>query len=94
MEIFAEDADDYCTVVVRDNGIGIAAERLPRVFEPAYRAHAQLDAALGAEGYGLGLAIVRDCATDQNWKVTVESVEGKGSIFRVSIPHDRRNPPA
>jgi signal transduction histidine kinase len=94
VEIFAEDADDYCTVVVRDNGIGIAAERLSRVFEPAYRAHAQLDATLGAEGYGLGLAIVRDCATDQNWKVTVESVEGKGSIFRVSIPHDRRNPPA
>jgi signal transduction histidine kinase len=94
VEILAEDADDHCTIVVRDNGIGIAAERLPRVWEPAYRAHAQLDAALGADGYGLGLAIVRDCATDQNWKITVESVEGKGSIFRISIPHDRRNPPA
>lgn len=92
VEIFAADAARHCTVTVRDNGIGIAPDRLPLIFDRSYRAHPQLDAALGADGHGLGLAIVRDCASDQNWKIEVESEEGSGSTFRIVIPHADREP--
>jgi signal transduction histidine kinase len=92
VEIVAEDAARHCIVTVRDNGIGIAPDRLPLIFDRAYRAHPQLDAALGTTGHGLGLAIVRDCASDQNWTIEVDSEEGAGSTFRVVIPHADREP--
>jgi signal transduction histidine kinase len=92
VEIFADDTASHCIVTVRDNGIGIASNQLSRIFERSYRAHPQLDAALGADGHGLGLAIVRDCANDRNWKIEVESEEGVGSTFRVVIPHAGREP--
>jgi len=73
------------TIVVHDNGIGIAADRLPYIFDRAYRAHVQRDAELGTFGFGLGLTIVRDCAKDQGWDLSVESSEGEGTTFRIAI---------
>ena len=60
----------------RDNGVGIPPDHLPRIFERAYRAHADRDEELGTDGLGLGLAIVRDCVKDQGGEVSVESVPG------------------
>ena len=82
---------------VRDNGVGIAPEHLPRIFERAYRAHADRDEELGTDGFGLGLAIVRDCVDDQGGQVTVESVLGEGATFTVTLPTQSaglRRPPS
>ena len=46
---------------VRDNGLGMTAEQLKRVFTPFFRAHANLEKTHHIEGLGLGLSIVRDC---------------------------------
>jgi signal transduction histidine kinase len=77
------------SMVVRDNGTGIAAEHLPRVFERAYRAHADRDKELGTDGFGLGLAIVSDCVKDLSGAITVESSPGEGTVFKVTLPRPR-----
>jgi signal transduction histidine kinase len=92
VEISAERTADCCTVVVRDNGIGIAQDQVPYIFERSYRAHAKRDVELGTQGFGLGLAIVRDCANDQGWDLSVDSQERLGTTFRVSIPLARTGP--
>ena len=86
VEVLGEAHSDVCAIIVRDNGMGIAPEHLPRIFERAYRAHADRDAELGTEGFGLGLAIVHDCVTDQGGHVRVESRPGEGATFRVTLP--------
>jgi signal transduction histidine kinase len=89
VEMRGESRPDACVIVVRDNGVGIPPGHLPRIFERAYRAHADRDEELGTDGLGLGLAIVRDCVEDQGGQVSVESVPGEGATFTVILP---RNP--
>jgi signal transduction histidine kinase len=84
---------------VSDNGPGIDAEDLPRIFERFYRGkRATLGAdegagdAWGVEGAGLGLAIVQSVARAHRGLVRVESAPGKGSTFTVEIPMAVRAP--
>jgi signal transduction histidine kinase len=86
VEIASETTDAATRLHVRDNGIGIAPERIPHIFERAYRAHVQRDLELGTFGFGLGLAIVRDCAADHGWTLSVDSREGEGTAFTVVMP--------
>jgi two-component system, OmpR family, phosphate regulon sensor histidine kinase PhoR len=74
---------------VRDNGPGIAAEHLPRIFERFYRVDKARSRELG--GTGLGLAIVRHLAEGMGATVTVESTLGKGTAFRVTVPPGREH---
>jgi len=71
-------------VAVRDEGCGIAAEHLPRIFERFYR----LDKARSREagGTGLGLAIVEHIAQAHGGRVSVESKLASGSTFFVHLP--------
>lgn len=69
-------------VSVRDSGIGMDAEDLPRLFEPYFRAQS----ATGIAGTGLGLNIVREIVELHGGRITVESEAGKGSTFTVSLP--------
>jgi heavy metal sensor kinase len=73
------------TLEVADNGIGIAAEALPHVFERFYRADKARSRESG--GSGLGLAIVKAICNAHSGDVKIVSSEGVGSRFIVELPH-------
>ena len=69
---------------IRDFGIGIPAEHLPRLFESfttVKRAGTE-----GEKPFGLGLSITRQVAEEHQGEVLVESTEGIGSVFRLVVP--------
>lgn len=69
---------------VRDNGLGIAAEHIPRLTERFYR----IDTGRSREkgGTGLGLAIVKHALARYEGELHIESDIGKGSVFRCDLP--------
>jgi signal transduction histidine kinase len=70
---------------VRDTGVGIPSEQLERVFDPFVQLDTQpVDTT--QRGVGLGLAISRDLARAMDGELTVESVQGEGSVFTVELP--------
>lgn len=69
-------------LIVRDNGVGIAAEMLPIVFEK-YR---QAEAGAPHGGLGLGLAIVRTLVERHDGAVSIESELGRGTTVTVDLP--------
>jgi two-component system phosphate regulon sensor histidine kinase PhoR len=71
-------------LTVADNGSGIPARELKRIFEPFYRGAASTNS--GRRGSGLGLAIVEQTARAHGGRVTVESEPGRGSSFTVHLP--------
>ena len=71
-------------ILVRDNGDGIPAQHVERLFERFYRVDRARSRELG--GTGLGLAIVKHLALLHNGEVTVESELGKGSTFTIHLP--------
>ncbi|MGI9952466.1 ATP-binding protein [Moorellaceae bacterium AZ2] len=71
-------------VEVRDTGIGIPEESLPRIFERFYRVDKARSRAMG--GTGLGLAIVKHMVESYGGSVGVESQVGKGSTFHFVVP--------
>lgn len=73
-------------VSVRDEGCGIAAEHLPRIFERFYRIDRARSRQLG--GTGLGLAIVKHIMALHHGAACVESTLGKGSCFRLHFPRE------
>jgi heavy metal sensor kinase len=76
--------DNEAVCEVADNGMGIPAEALPRVFERFYRVDAARNREFG--GAGIGLSIVQAICAAHNGRVEVESTEGRGSCFRVRLP--------
>jgi signal transduction histidine kinase/DNA-binding response OmpR family regulator len=75
---------DSARLIVRDTGIGISREDLPRIFERFHR----VEGAKGRtfEGSGIGLSLVHELARLQGGDVGVESTPGQGSTFTVTIP--------
>ena len=71
----------YVRFWVRDNGTGIAAQNLERLFEPFARFNPG-----AASGHGLGLSIVRRIVSRLNGTVQVESTPGQGSTFSFVLP--------
>jgi heavy metal sensor kinase len=69
---------------VEDNGAGISKEALPHIFERFYRTDKARSRQMG--GAGLGLAIVQAICLAHGGEVRVESTEGRGSLFIVSLP--------
>ena len=81
------------TIGVRDTGVGIAPEHLPRVFERFYRVDASRSRAEG--GTGLGLAIVKHLVEAHGGRVSAESAVGVGTTVRFVLPvADRSSSPA
>jgi signal transduction histidine kinase len=75
---------------VEDDGIGIPAEALPRIFDRYVRIPNPGTA--GVRGLGLGLSLVRALAEAHGGSVDVESLPGKGSRFRLLLPMGRCGP--
>ena len=75
---------DSVTIRVSDTGIGIATGKHEAIFEPFIQLRESLSDR--ESGVGLGLAISRDLARAMNGDVTVESSEGKGARFTLSLP--------
>ena len=84
VEVSVSAEDGQVVLCVRDHGIGIPSRDLERVFERFYRVDKARSRATG--GTGLGLSIVRHVAEAHGGEVTVESTEGEGSTFRLTIP--------
>ena len=79
-------SDAECRLVVRDNGIGIPADRIDSIFDRFSRAHADRDDLYGVTGVGLGLSIVADCVRAMGGRVAVESSEEFGTAFLITLP--------
>jgi PAS domain S-box-containing protein len=78
----------YAVLEVRDDGPGIPAAQLPRIFEPYFTTKPS------GEGTGMGLTLVRNIARENGGFVEVESQEGRGTAFRVHLPERRPGPSA
>jgi len=82
VEIKALNESDNVQISVVDNGIGIADEHLPHVFERFYK----VDKSRSDFGTGLGLAIVKHIINAHDGEVNVSSVQGEGSSFTIVLP--------
>lgn len=89
VSLIVEKQPEGITFTVVDTGIGIPADKLPLLFRP----FSQLDSQLNRQyaGTGLGLALSRNLARLHGGDITVESTEGEGSRFTLSLP-DAPNP--
>ncbi len=82
--ITAEEYPDVLVVSIADEGVGIPARDQVRVFERFYKVDRARQRGLG--GTGLGLAIARHIAEAHGGRIWLDSTEGKGSTFSLSLP--------
>jgi two-component system NtrC family sensor kinase len=74
-------SDDHkLHIVVRDDGVGIPADIVPRIFEPF------LTTKESGRGVGLGLAISRSILERHSGNIEVQSEAGRGTTFRITLP--------
>ncbi len=85
-----EQGDEEISILVRDQGPGIAREHVPRLFERFYRVDSARSRDLG--GTGLGLAIVKHVAQAHGARVSVDSEVGAGSTFGLHLPREAPRP--
>ena len=78
------DGRSSAVLEVRDNGIGIAPQDLPHIFERFYRA--SKDRSRRVEGVGLGLSIAQSIAHRHGGELQIESTPGVGTTARLSLP--------
>ena len=80
--LFAEPDQESVRFGVRDTGVGIPEDEVPRIFERFYR----VDKSRAGNGTGLGLSIAKHIVEAHGGKIWVESREGQGSTFYFTIP--------
>jgi len=84
IDIDVSDKGNAIFIQIRDTGIGIPKDELPRIFDEFYRASNAKE--VEKDGTGLGLSIAKQVVQMHNGKICVESEEGKGSIFSIELP--------
>ena len=78
---------DSLLIEVADTGMGISEQHLPSIFEPFMQAH-KTSTTNSRGGIGLGLSIVKQHLEQIRGMISVESELGKGSTFRIVLPHN------
>jgi len=79
----AMDTADSVSLEIRDNGCGIAADALPKIFDPFYTSKDP------GQGTGLGLAVCHRIVEEAGGRIMVQSKLQQGSSFRVEFPSFR-----
>ncbi len=82
VEVTARQQDQEAIISVKDNGIGIPAAEIPRIWERLYRG----DKSRSQKGLGLGLCLVKAVIQAHHGRVEVESAPEQGSEFAVHLP--------
>jgi len=77
-------ADDHLVLTVRDSGVGIPPENLPRIFDPFFTTKPE------GQGTGMGLSVSYGIIQRHHGQIEVESQVGSGSTFTIRLP---KNPP-
>jgi signal transduction histidine kinase len=85
VEIASEFLANEVRITVRDTGIGIDTDDLPRIWDRLYRA----DKSRSQRGLGLGLSLVKAFVEAHGGTATVTSQPGQGSIFTVTFPRKK-----
>ena len=81
-----EPSRDHVTIHIKDNGRGIPAEHLDRIFQRFYRVEKSRTKTTGRGGTGLGLAIVKHILEQHGSQIRVKSTPDKGSDFYFDLP--------
>lgn len=84
VQVSLQHEGDQVVIIVRDTGVGIASESLPRIFERFYRVDKGRTRSTG--GTGLGLSIVKHIVEAHGGQVNVQSALNQGSTFFVRLP--------
>jgi two-component system phosphate regulon sensor histidine kinase PhoR len=83
VSILIEEKANFAVIIIRDTGIGIPTEDIPRIFERFFRVDKARSRSVG--GTGLGLAIVKHIIEAHGSRVEVKSEQGKGSEFSFQL---------
>lgn len=92
IQVFLKDLPSEVELTVQDTGIGISKEELPKLFNRFYRVEGARSRTF--EGSGIGLALVQDLVKAHAGKIVVESTEGKGTYFRVTLKKGKSHLPS
>jgi len=85
VEVSLEHGAGEARLRVRDTGMGIPGDAIPRIWDRLYRA----DPSRAARGLGLGLSLVKAIASAHGGRAEVQSVVGRGSTFTLALPLER-----
>jgi signal transduction histidine kinase len=91
IDVICKQQEERVSIIVKDHGIGIAADALPTIFDPFVQVQRNVEAARG--GLGLGLALVKSLIELHGGSVTVQSDGvGEGSAFTITLPTANAHP--
>jgi len=90
IRIEAQNMDDYVQITVADTGIGIPGDELGSIFDEFFRASNARK--LEKDGTGLGLSIVKQIIERHGGRISVQSRQGQGTKFTVTLPKNSSMP--
>ena len=81
-----KELNDYLRITVKDTGKGIMKEDIDQIFNRFYSVSEELNDSTGAGSSGIGLSLVKELVTLHKGKISVESAEGSGTSFIITLP--------
>ncbi|RUM40944.1 MAG: hypothetical protein DSY70_02335, partial [Desulfobulbus sp.] len=82
IEIITRKENNSAQITIRDNGMGISENELPRIWDRLYRG----DRSRSKPGLGLGLTLVRATVQNHNGTITASSDLNQGTVFTITLP--------